>query len=262
MDNYQVWSRPEVVEEYARESHLQPPEEAILAQLVGKLHDFEMLDIGVGGGRTSIHFANACKRYVGTDISEEMVEACRRRFAGWPQSVRFVQADARDLRQFRDGEFDFVMFSFNGIDCIDPEGRLATFREIARVLKSHGVFVFSSHNVRGIPERMSLRRQLTWHPRNLLSGLKEWFNLNFVYNTPGKIKRAIAAPSCRIHDGVYQFAYETYHIKPDAQIEQLRPHFTVERVFDLSTKGSAIDSSEAMAATRSMWLYYLCRKTA
>ena len=160
MKQYDVWSRPGVVDDYARESHLQPPEETILGVLIRDLHNMDMLDIGVGGGRTTVHFAKLCRRYVGTDISEGMIAACRRRFANWPDSVSFQVSDATNMPEFRDGEFDVVMFSFNGLDCIDPEGRLAALREISRVLKPGGVFIFSAHNTRALPQRMSLTRHL------------------------------------------------------------------------------------------------------
>ena len=204
MDQYEVWKRPGVVDDYARESHLQPPEETILGALIRDLHNVDMLDIGVGGGRTTVHFAKLCRRYVGTDISEGMLAACRRRFANWPESVSFQLSDATSMPQFRDGEFDVVMFSFNGIDCLGPEGRLAALREISRVLKPGGVFIFSAHNTRALPKRMSLTRHFTLHPVNLLRGLKSWVQLNYIYNSPAKLKRALAAPFCTVHDGSYR----------------------------------------------------------
>jgi SAM-dependent methyltransferase len=217
------------------------------------------LDIGVGGGRTTIHFGKLCKRYVATDISSKMIEACRQRFAKWPDNLAFLQCDARDLRQFRDAEFDVVLFSFNGIDYIDDEGRLAALREIARVLKPRGRFIFSSHNTRAIPRRVSMKRHVTLHPLNLLRGFKEWIGLNFIHNTPATLRGAIASPHCRINDGVYGFGCETYYIKPEAQVAQLRPLFDVERVYELS-RGAEVQSQE-LATTTSTWLYYFCRKS-
>jgi len=258
MNQYEVWSRPGVVDHYARESHLQPPEETILGALIRDLPHMDMLDIGVGGGRTTVHFGKLCRRYVGTDNSEVMLAACRRRFANWPENVSFQLSDATSMPQFRDGEFDVVMFSFNGIDCIGAEGRLAAFREISRVLKPGGAFIFSAHNTRALPHRMSLSRHLTLHPVELLRGLKTWAKLNYIYNSPAKIKRAIAAPFCTVHDGSYRFAYEPYYIKPEAQVEQLRPYFKVERALELS-RGAPLDEEE-VATTDSKWVYYFCTK--
>jgi ubiquinone/menaquinone biosynthesis C-methylase UbiE len=47
----------------------------------------------------------------------------------------FRVGDARDLSQFEDESFDFVLFSYNGIDVISHPDRLRTSREIYRVLK-------------------------------------------------------------------------------------------------------------------------------
>jgi ubiquinone/menaquinone biosynthesis C-methylase UbiE len=54
--------------------------------------------------------------------------------------------DACDL-SFKSNEFDAVVFSFNGIDCLYPyEKRIQALSEFRRILKPGGFFVFSSHN--------------------------------------------------------------------------------------------------------------------
>jgi len=52
--------------------------------------------------------------YIGVDYSAEMIAACCQKF---PDLVWQV-ADARNLEQFADNYFDFILFSFNGIDYI------------------------------------------------------------------------------------------------------------------------------------------------
>ena len=74
----------------------------------------KMLDIGVGGGRTTLHFAPLVKEYVGIDYSQNMIKACQERFA----QVSFQTADARSMGIFKDSTFDFILFSYNGIDYI------------------------------------------------------------------------------------------------------------------------------------------------
>jgi hypothetical protein len=53
-----------------------------------------------------------------------------------------------------------VMFSFNGIDSVDYEGRRAILREFARVLRPGGLALFSTHNLRGPSYRESLSHLL------------------------------------------------------------------------------------------------------
>ena len=106
-----------------------------------------ILDLGVGGGRTTRYLAERASSYVGVDYSAAMVKACREKF---PQ-LEFRIADAADLSEFREESFDAVIFAFNGIDYVLPsEGRRACFRHIHRVLRRNGCVIFSSHNPRAI----------------------------------------------------------------------------------------------------------------
>jgi ubiquinone/menaquinone biosynthesis C-methylase UbiE len=63
-----------------------------------------MLDIGVGGGRTTKYFFPLAKEYVGIDYSPEMIQACKKKFP----ELRFEVADVRNLSLFGDGHFDFT----------------------------------------------------------------------------------------------------------------------------------------------------------
>ena len=106
-----------------------------------------VLDLGVGGGRTTPYLASRATRYVGVDYSTAMVQACRTKFA----DVEFVVRDAADLSIFPDASFDAVVFAFNGIDfLVEHADRKACLRHIFRVLKTSGVMIFSSHNPRAI----------------------------------------------------------------------------------------------------------------
>ncbi|ELP52058.1 methyltransferase type 11 domain protein [Microcystis aeruginosa TAIHU98] len=59
-------------------------------------------------------------------------------------------ADARNLEQFADNYFDFILFSFNDIDYISHADRFLVLEEISRIGKAGGYFCFSSHNLQGI----------------------------------------------------------------------------------------------------------------
>jgi ubiquinone/menaquinone biosynthesis C-methylase UbiE len=106
-----------------------------------------ILDLGVGGGRTTSYLANRASRYVGVDYAAAMVETCQAKFPG----LEFVVADAANLQAFPDASFDVVVFSFNGIDYVLPdESRRRCLGHIHRVLKAGGVMIFSSHNARAM----------------------------------------------------------------------------------------------------------------
>jgi ubiquinone/menaquinone biosynthesis C-methylase UbiE len=105
-----------------------------------------VLDIGCGTGRTTARlFQN--HQVIGIDLSPKMIEMAKTKYP----DVDFRLMNACNL-DFPDGHFDYVLFSFNGIDYIVPSGkRLDCLLEIHRVLKNDGVLIYSSHNALRIP---------------------------------------------------------------------------------------------------------------
>jgi SAM-dependent methyltransferase len=108
---------------------------------------FAVLDLGVGGGRTTPYLSSIASDYIGVDYSEEMIGACRIKYP----RLRFEVADAADLSLFANEFFETIVFSFNGIDYLVPdENRQQCIRECFRVLKPGGTFIFSCHNPRSL----------------------------------------------------------------------------------------------------------------
>jgi ubiquinone/menaquinone biosynthesis C-methylase UbiE len=128
------------------ERHLTPPERLLLKSLKSRWCRIDMLDLGMGAGRTAYTFAAVARSYVGVDYSPRMV-ALSRANIGESSDVRFLEGDARDLSMFDIASFDVVLFSFNGIDAVDHEDRRRILREVRRVLRPEGVFYFSSHSL-------------------------------------------------------------------------------------------------------------------
>jgi ubiquinone/menaquinone biosynthesis C-methylase UbiE len=120
-------------------------EEKAISDVAASVRGVPILDIGVGAGRTTPLMLELSTDYIAVDFLPEMVEAAKRKFP----DLRIEWADARDLSRFDDSQFGFVMFSWNGIDAIDHEGRQNALHEIRRVLAPGGHFLFSTLNERG-----------------------------------------------------------------------------------------------------------------
>jgi ubiquinone/menaquinone biosynthesis C-methylase UbiE len=143
--NLAVYNAPEVTEHYAALNYLSECEKKLFDTYIRPGAD--ILDLGVGGGRTTSYLKAMVRHYVGVDYAPEMIEICRAKYP----SVDFRTADASDLSIFPDGSFDAVVFSFNGIDYIVPDaGRQRCLQGCHRVLRKGGTLLFSSHNPRAI----------------------------------------------------------------------------------------------------------------
>ena len=106
-----------------------------------------ILDLGVGGGRTTRYLANRASRYIGVDYAAAMIKVCQTKFP----ELEFLVADAGNLAAISDASVDVAVFAFNGIDYVLPEkSRQSCFAHIHRVLKTGGRLIFSSHNARAI----------------------------------------------------------------------------------------------------------------
>ncbi|HEY4493135.1 MAG TPA: class I SAM-dependent methyltransferase [Candidatus Paceibacterota bacterium] len=113
------------------------------------LPDKRVLDLGCGTGRTTVYIHKNGAEVVGIDPAEGMIKKGTELHPELAGKLRV--GDARKL-DFPDNYFDLVFFSFNGLDNLFPisERELAV-QEIKRVLKSGGVFAYSSHNSLALP---------------------------------------------------------------------------------------------------------------
>ena len=257
MRNQETYNIPEIARGYAGLSHLQPAEETILRLLAPDLAGARMLDVGVGGGRTTLHFANCVREYVGVDYSESMIRECRQRFAGHPGHISFAVCDAGAMGRFETDSFDFILFSYNGIDYAGHEERLKILKEVWRVGKAGAHFCFSSHNLNWAANLFEWRRLLSLHPRRAIQNAKRLV-LRLGFN------RGVRAAAVRdsawlvLNDGAHGRRLLTYYIRPLAQLSQLEGGFEGVRVFSHETGAELVERNE-IAREQDWWLYYWCR---
>jgi ubiquinone/menaquinone biosynthesis C-methylase UbiE len=189
--NLRTYCLPEVAYHYATLNYLTPCERLLFQTYIKPRT--AVLDLGVGGGRTTSYLAKVASHYVGVDYSEAMIHACRQKFPG----LDFLLADASDLTMFQDASFDAVVFSFNGLDSVVPnEKRARCLRECWRVLRPSGVFIFSSHNPRSVLVRADWDRgRLRAFARRLVSQRSFCFPLVVAMLTAAKSTQALLSAS-------------------------------------------------------------------
>jgi len=254
--NLQTYSSNEVVAYYKKYEGLQKPEQAILDLLRLRLPEMRMLDIGIGAGRTTLHFAPLVKEYTGVDYAKTMVEACMKKFEGKLTNARFLQADARNLENFEEGAFDLVLFSFNGIDYILPEERAHTLEQVKRVLKKGGLFCFSTHNLISLLDFTAFEFRL-----NMVAAIKRVFEVRKIKKINKKqFSEAPLADYLRINDGAHDFSLETCYYRPSYQVKQLQEAgFSDIRIYT-HTEGRILEQEKEQSSGKEKWLYYLCAK--
>lgn len=150
-----------------------------------------ILDVGCGVGRTTRVLVEDGFEVTGIDISPEMIQRAEQRISGAALSV----ADAVNL-PFEDLSFDHALFAYNGLDYIQTEtDRKRALRELLRVLRPGGYFIFSSHNARRIVssnllDPLSQLRIIKFWISNLRAG-----NIGSKYKISGRMRRYQLTPS-------------------------------------------------------------------
>ncbi len=131
-----------------------PGEEQAISSLLPLPPGSRILDIGIGGGRTTSFLEHAGASYEGIDVTPEMVDDAHRRY---PDANLHV-GDAAHLEQLPSSSYELIVFSLNGIDCLDHAERERFLRECVRLLTPGGALQFSTHNLEG----PSFREQPSW----------------------------------------------------------------------------------------------------
>jgi len=244
--NLEKYNDPEVVAYYVDKTGLQPCEELLFERWLNP--GLRILDIGFGGGRTTPFLSKRGRHYVGVDYSQAMVDACSKRFPG----LEFRHGDATDLSQFADGEFDAVVFSFNGIDCIrTDEARARCLKEVARVLNVGGVFIFSSHNPQalGVLPLLAGARgmQIPWR---ILYSLFASLRLTWRSVRGDAFWRGGGYLLDSVHGGLVMYA---------ATPEKLSPQIQSAGLEVLEIVGGRYPDTKLRYFTP--WYYYACRKS-
>ena len=207
---------PQIVSSFGRHRQLQPPEQTLLDELGGGLNGIDMLDLGVGAGRTAWSFAPRVKSYLGLDYARAMIERCKQDLPAY----EFIVGDASKLDFAADNSYDFVLFSYNGIDHLELPDRQRALLEMRRVLRPGGLMAFSSRDANFLPSSSTASAfRLRGSPRATARSLKWAMMFNFLNPT---LRFRLPFDVGMVKDGLHSFRSSGIcYIRPDLQVEAL-----------------------------------------
>lgn len=212
----------------------------------------DVLDVGVGAGRTALYLAPLARRYEAIDFSPVMVESARSRVPGI--SVRV--ADMRDLSAFADTSFDFLFGSNNVIDAVSHDDRLRTLAEFRRVLRDDGIVVFSSHNRSCRHAGHAPRIEYSRNPVTQALNVARWSRQIVNYARYRGLRRAEPEYSL-LNDTGHDFACLHYYVEQQTQRRQLAA-MGFRTVDVLDQEGRSLEPADP--ASDSPWLMYVARR--
>jgi ubiquinone/menaquinone biosynthesis C-methylase UbiE len=111
-------------------------------QILGEVAGKDVLELGCGAAQWSISLALRGARMVGLDLSQRQLEHARRLMAEAEVDFPLVHASAENV-PFPDASFDIVFCDHGAMTFADP---YRTVPEVARLLKSGGLFAFNHHS--------------------------------------------------------------------------------------------------------------------
>ena len=258
--NLEAYRSAAVVADYTGSTGLQRAEIEILSRMRNAFRHKRILDIGIGGGRTTAPLLDISDDYIGIDFSPEMIAASRQRYP----SVLFEVCDAREMSRFQDRSFDLIVFSYNGIDNVGHSDRLRILGEIYRVLAYPGAFVFSSHNRRGLVRRPWTRFYVyrNAHPLRRPQQFFKLFMKEFIPDCVGHLRnrwREIESDEFAIiNDEAHHFALLTYYITLEEQINQARK-IGFQNIEAVDQNGNWLLEQDYISCS-DPWVYYICHK--
>ena len=265
IDHKILYDTERISRDYASRDYLEPAERVFLDEFGSLFGNMDMLDMGVGGGRTTKYFAPLAKSYIGADYAPAMIRACRKRYGN---SYVFLEADARNMAMFDDGSFDFVLFSYNGIDSFSHHDRISALLEINRVLRAGGIFYFSSHNLNwtGLKDIFSIRKSIKKNtggniPKGRITNMAlnkfrlKMLNRNF--DMSDHIEKLRKNKKGHIYDNSLEGRAKVYYITYHEQISQL-----VQADFSCIVyySRSGVKTDDENILNTGGWIYYLCNK--
>lgn len=250
--NINIYRQMDIVNYYSNDI-LFEPEKQILSIIQEDLNGSKVLDIGVGAGRTTLHFSKKAKFYIGIDYSSEMIKRCKERYANI-DNITFKVFDIRNLDTFDRDYFDIVLFSYNGLDYMKFSDRSKALKNINRVLKYEGKFIFSTHNIMSIEQHYKLYKGF-----NPILFIKRLIKVIKLLAFNGFPKKYLNIDYTTFIDGAHNFNLITTFVSLFSQIEALYS-FGYNNIRTFSSNNGDEIMLEDLGTYTEPWIYFYCSK--
>ncbi len=112
-----------------------------LWSLLGDVSGLSVLDAGCGNGYLTRLLATKGARAIGVDLSKTFIDYCKRIESEKRMGCEFYNAAITEMNDFESKSFDIVVSNVVMVDVLDYK---TAFKEIARVLKDDGRFIWSN----------------------------------------------------------------------------------------------------------------------
>jgi len=239
---------------YYRSKSLLPVETAFLSKYQAYVAGHDVLDIGVGAGRTSRCLAPLARRYEAIDYSPVMVKYLKKKLP----HISVRQADFRDLRMFEDCTFDFVFATANVIDALSHPDRMRALNESSRVLRPGGLFAFSTHNLHYTRAFSGPRIVWSWNPIRLASSALQYLIGSWNYPRIAPL-RSTAPEYALLNDPGHFYSCLHSYVARSTGAAQLKSA-GMTRLDVLDRAGHTLP--ESADDSDSPWLFYVGRRNA
>ena len=158
--SYDVYADPEMARTFEDRRFAGPigrmvagEQARVLANMIGRIHERTILDVGTGTGRAALMLARGGAHVTAIDASEQMLEVARKRAVEQMVEVHFIRGDAHAL-DFKDRAFD-VAVCLRVLMHAPDWGRCLS--ELCRVADRLVVFDYPSATSAAVVESMARR---------------------------------------------------------------------------------------------------------
>lgn len=214
--NSSVWSSGNYVGAYATRV-LRPPEVVFLLRYADSLGG-RVLELGCGAGRITGYLGARGGQVLGIDISQDMVDYCRRRYP----ELQFRLGDLSDLSSLPDRSRDVIVAEFNVLGVLDDLERKRVLSDLHRVLSAGGLLLFSAHNLAfapSVPSPVGLLKR-SRGPTHALWNLGRLPLRERNHRRIGRLERR-EGDYALVNDQAHDYRFLHYYIGRDAQARQL-----------------------------------------